>query len=59
MKQQRKTYSDAQQERITLRRQCSLIGLSRASFYYQERGEEEENLELMRLPDEQYTRTPF
>jgi len=36
-----------------------LIGLSRASLYYQARGEGEENLALMRLLDEQYTRTPF
>jgi len=50
---------DKQHQQISLRRQCSLIGLSRASLYYQERGEEEENLGLMRLLDEQYTRTPF
>ena len=40
-------------------RQCQLLGLSRASLYYQPRGESEENLHLMRLLDEQYTRTPF
>jgi putative transposase len=36
-----------------------LIGLSRASFYYEPGGESAENLLLMRLLDEQYTRTPF
>jgi putative transposase len=40
-------------------RQCQLLGLSRASLYYQPRGESDENLHLMRLLDEQYTRTPF
>ena len=42
-------------------RQCKLIGLPRASYY---RGgtlgeETQENLELMRLIDEEYTRHPF
>jgi putative transposase len=36
-----------------------LLGLSRAGYYYQARPEREENLELMRLLDEQYLRTPF
>jgi putative transposase len=40
-------------------RQCELLGVSRASWYYQPRGESEENLALMRLLDEQYTRTHF
>jgi putative transposase len=40
-------------------RQCELLGVSRASWYYQPRGESKENLVLMRLLDEQYTRTPF
>ncbi len=33
--------------------------MSRSSFYYTAVGESVENLELMRLLDEQYTRTPF
>ncbi len=40
-------------------RQCEIIGLNRASFYYKPVAEAEENLLLMRLLDEQYTRTPF
>jgi putative transposase len=36
-----------------------LIGLSRAGLYYKERGESAENRAVMRLLDEQYTRTPF
>jgi putative transposase len=36
-----------------------LLGLSRSSWYYQPVGESAANLELMRLLDEQYLRTPF
>jgi putative transposase len=44
---------------ISVRRQCELLGVNRASLYYEPGGESEENLRLMRLLDEQYTRTPF
>ncbi len=44
---------------LAVGRQCELLGLSRASFYYEPRGESAANLRLMRLLDEQYTRTPF
>jgi len=45
--------------RLSLRRQCELLGINRASLYYQVAGEGAENLELMRVIDEQYTRCPF
>jgi putative transposase len=44
---------------ISIRRQGELIGLSRASYYYQPAQESELNLQLMRLIDEQYLKTPF
>lgn len=44
---------------ISVRRQCELLGANRSSLYYEPMGETEENLRLMRLLDEQYTRTPF
>lgn len=44
---------------ISVRRQCELLGLNRSGLYYQPRGESPENLELMRLIDEEYTRRPF
>ncbi len=44
---------------LSIRRQCELLGVNRASLYYQPVGESEENLRLMRLIDEQYTRAPF
>jgi putative transposase len=43
---------------LSVRRQCELVGLNRAPFYRQPRGETPTNLELMRLIDETYTRTP-
>jgi putative transposase len=44
---------------LSLRRQCELLGLNRSSWYYTPGTESAENLQLMRLIDEQYTRTPF
>lgn len=50
---------DRNDERFSLRQQCDLLGLNRSSVYYQPRGESTEDLQLMRLLDEQYTKTPF
>jgi putative transposase len=44
---------------LSVRRQCELLGVNRAGLYYEPVGESEENLLLMRLLDEQYTRAPF
>lgn len=44
---------------ISLRRQCELVGLNRSSWYYRPAGESVLNLQLMRMIDEQYLRTPF
>jgi putative transposase len=44
---------------ISLRRQCELLGVNRSGLYYEPLGESQENLRLMRLLDEQYTRAPF
>jgi putative transposase len=45
--------------KISILRQCKLLGLSRASYYRTPLSETEENLELMRIIDEEYTRHPF
>jgi putative transposase len=42
-----------------VRRQCALLGLSRSSLYYRPQAESPDNVQLMRLLDEQYTATPF
>ena len=44
---------------LSVRRQCELVDLNRATFYHQSKGETPFNLRLMRLIDEEYTRTPF
>jgi len=48
---------------LSVLRQCELLGLPRASYYYrpehQGNGESDENLFFMRLLDEQFTKTPF
>jgi putative transposase len=44
---------------ISIVRQCELLGLPRATYYYHAQGERPENLQLMRLLDEQYTQTPY
>ncbi len=50
---------DREHREISVRRQCELLGLNRSGLYYEPLGESEENLRLMRLLDEQYTKRPF
>jgi putative transposase len=45
--------------RISVRRQCDLLGMSRSGFYYEPAEPSSENLLLMRLLDEQYTHMPY
>jgi len=44
---------------LSVRRQCELLGLARSTRYYEPAPETAENLKLMRLIDEQYTKCPF
>ena len=44
---------------LSLRRQCQLLGVARSVLYYRPAGPSESDLTVMRLLDEQYTRTPF
>jgi len=46
---------------LSIRRQCELLGLNRASWYHEPLQEQEsaENVELMHRIDEEYTRHPF
>ncbi len=46
-------------ELVSVLRQCELLGLCRSSVYYEKKEPDEYDLELMRLIDEQYTKTPF
>jgi putative transposase len=44
---------------FSIAQQCELLGLARSSYYYEPVPQSEEELRVMRLLDEQYTRTPF
>ena len=46
-------------KKISVVRQCQLLGLNRTSVYYRSKPDRVEDGELMRLIDEQYTRKPF
>ena len=45
--------------RLSIRRQCSLMSLSRSTYYYEPQGENPRNLQLMRRMDEQFLETPY
>lgn len=47
------------QGELSISEQCQLAGLSRSGWYYPPASESQENLQLMRLLEEQYTRHPF
>jgi len=44
---------------LSIARQCDLLGISRASFFYEAKGESLLNLEIMRLIDEQFLEMPW
>jgi putative transposase len=44
---------------LSVVRQCQLLGISRASLYYQPKTPDEEELTLLKLIDAQYLETPF
>jgi len=50
---------DAEHPRLSVRRQCELLGLNRSTWYYEPAPESAENLALMRRIEEQYLVTPF
>lgn len=51
---------DVDRKDLAIHRQCELLELPRSSFYREPpKGESPENLKLMRLIDEEYTRHPF
>ena len=50
---------ESDNRKLSISRQCELLGLSRSSYYRMPAPETEENDKLMRLMDEEYTRHPF
>lgn len=45
--------------RLSITRQCELLGIHKSGLYYKPKGESELNLELMRLIDEHYLDHPY
>ena len=50
---------DVNHSQLSLVRQCQLVHIARSSYYYRPKSESEFNLELMRLIDAQYLKTPW
>lgn len=50
---------DARHRDLSVTQQCQLLGLPRASYYYQPQSETAENLRLMRVIDETYLLYPY
>jgi putative transposase len=57
--EQRRKLINAGNTQIPIYRQCELLGLARSTYYYESQRQDSYNLRLMRLIDEQFTRTPF
>jgi putative transposase len=52
-----KTYV-SENEHISIRRQCELLDVNRSSTYYKTKDESDENLQIMRLMDEEFLEHP-
>lgn len=54
---QRRELIDNQND-LSIRKQCDLLSIHRSGFYYSPKGENEENLKIMRIMDEHYLEHP-
>ena len=45
--------------RLSITRQCQVLGLARSTWYHRPQGEKAVNLDLMRLIDAQFLEAPF
>ncbi len=57
--EQRRSWIHPPHQRLSVRRQCQLLGLAPASYYYQAAPAPAQNLRYMHWLDEEYTRHPF
>ena len=57
--EEKRGWIDWEHPKLSVHRQCELLEVARSSVYYVPRGLSGGELELMRMLDEQYTRTPF
>jgi putative transposase len=56
--ERRKELVEPDHQRLSVKKQCELVEISRSSWYYAVMGESAENLELMRMIDEQFMEEP-
>ncbi len=56
---QRRAMIDRSRPKLSLTRQCALLGISRSYLYYQPTEASAQDLELMAVMDRQYLKTPF
>jgi len=57
--EQKRAAVEPENRQVSIGRQCELLGISRAAYYYRPWPVSYENLLIMRLLDEEYTRHPF
>lgn len=57
--EERKKWIDPADEELSIRKQAALLEVNRSAYYYEPAKESEQNLALMRIIDEEYTRHPF
>ena len=57
--EQKRLLIESDHPQLSIVRQCELLGLARSSYSYEPVPISEEDLILMRLLDEHYTRSPF
>ena len=50
---------DRERPKLSVSRQCKLVGVSRSSLYYRPVGSDHEDLDIMAKMDRQYLQTPF
>ena len=56
---EREKMVDSESATLPVSTQLNLLSIPSSSFYYAPKGESEENLQILRLLDEQYFKTPF
>ena len=58
-KDRRQMCIEKQHPRLSVRRQCKLLSLTRSGLYYHPVGESAENLKFMKIIDKQFLNTPW
>lgn len=56
---EKRSLIDSSHKKLSIARQCELLGICRSGWYYQPKELTDQDLELMDLIDRQFTQTPF